>query len=139
MTNLNLNSGALSWKPEQDFHTDQKTALERLRELVNKRSNPEVDVREYYGIVLKTRWVSHADDGFGDNVSHLLKDGSGYVKCLVRIPEFHACIPEPKNQTNDPEKPNFDDLYVHMHDEFYVMGSSIKAAPSVPSPRRRLT
>ena len=68
---------------------------------------------------------SYPSDGFTEKeVEDLLHTGEnepeGYIKCIVRIPELHACIPEPQAPTYNKGDPAFDDFYIHMHDEFFV-------------------
>ena len=103
----------------------ESTTLERLRKLSIERQDDSEEIKEYLGVVLTTRIVTHPDDGFTEKeVTDLLHSGEaqvqGYVKCMVRIPELHACIPEPQKPTYNSGDPAFDDFYIHMHDEFFV-------------------
>ena len=103
----------------------ESTTLERLRKLSIERQDDSKEVKEYLGVVLATRIVTHPDDGFTEKEqADLLHSGEtkvkGYVKCIVRIPELHACIPEPQKPTYNQGDPHFDDFYIHMHDEFFV-------------------
>ena len=101
----------------------ESTTLERLRKLSIERQDDNKEVKEYLGVVLATRIVTHPDDGFTEKEqADLLHSGEakvkGYVKCIVRIPELHACIPEPQKPTYNQGDPHFDDFYIQPMDLF---------------------
>jgi len=103
----------------------ESTTLQRLRRISIERTDDSEEVKDYLGVVLATRIVTQPDDGFTEKEqADLLHSGEAenktYVKCMVRIPELHACIPEPQEPTYNQGDPKFDDFYIHMHDEFFV-------------------
>ena len=141
-----LNQQNIDHKGTQDDPNDplQFSNLEKLAKIAkhNITTSDKEPIKTFLGIVLKAEWVPSLDDGFTEkdlvNINVNSPTGRGAYKCIVRIPEVHSCIPEPKqpalqDPNNKTGEPNFDDFYVLMHDDFYVDRSGYKSE-AMPQP-----
>ncbi len=140
-----LNQQNIDHKGTQDDPNDpfQFSNLEKLAKIAkyNITTSDKEPIKTFLGIVLKAEWVPSLDDGFTekDLVNINSPNGRGAYKCIVRIPEVHSCIPEPKqpalqDPNNKTGEPNFDDFYVLMHDDFYVDNVSEYEKKTMPQP-----
>ncbi len=100
--------------------------LDRLRKLISgKEQENQNDVQTWTGYVLKVL----ANDGNEDFSKHqkakLRVPGDKEIKqFIVRIPELHAAIPEPRNLSFYSANPSYDELYVELHDVFTMMDNN---------------
>jgi len=145
MDSNQLNQQNIDHKGTQDDPNDpfQFSNLEKLAKIAkyNITTSGKEPIKTFLGIVLKAEWVPSLDDGFTekDLVNINSPNGQGAYKCIVRIPEVHSCIPEPKqpalqDPNNKTGEPNFDDFYVLMHDDFYVDNVSGYKSEAMPQP-----
>ena len=137
MDSNQLNQTNIDHRGTQDDPNDlfQFSNLEKLTKIIeyNTAISSQEPVKDFLGIVLKAEWVPSIDDGFTEkDLANINTTGRGAYRCVVRIPEVHSCIPEPKRPAlQDPNnatgEPNFDDFYILMHDDFFVDRSGYKA------------
>lgn len=137
MDSNQLNQTNIDHRGTQDDPNDlfQFSNLEKLTKIIeyNTSISSQEPVKDFLGIVLRAEWVPSIDDGFTEkDLANINTTARGAYRCVVRIPEVHSCIPEPKRPAlQDPNnatgEPNFDDFYILMHDDFFVDRSGYKA------------
>jgi len=131
MDSNRLNQTNIDHRGTQDDPNDsyELSSLDKLTKIIGYNvTDAKQPVKDFLGIVLRAEWVPVLNDGFTEKDLVNINQGStgrGAYKCVVRIPEVHSCIPEPKrpalqDPSNESGEPNFDDFYVLMHDDFYV-------------------
>tara|TARA_Y100000593_G_scaffold4019_1_gene7974 strand:- start:138988 stop:140178 length:1191 start_codon:yes stop_codon:yes gene_type:complete len=131
MDSNRLNQTNIDHRGTQDDPNDsyEFSSLDKLTKIIGYNvTDAKQPVKDFLGIVLRAEWVPVLNDGFTEkdlvNINQDSK-GRGAYKCVVRIPEVHSCIPEPKrpalqDPNNKTGEPNFDDFYTLMHDDFFV-------------------